>query len=438
MPPRYQPLNFMQNAAARLRSTMSPPIIKPAPLTVWGHVWRWTVALVIGVFASLMIIGLHVSTSSEEVPGFVRLDDRAMAIFITVDVIAGIIAFVCMGLRRKFPRTAGTISALTASLTAFGSIANMITLISVAARRQWREIVPISLLWIGSALVVEGYYFGKYLPGLSSSWVGVLSSTTGLVGIALAIGVAIGSRRETLANQRSQLMFLQETREAREQEARVAERARIAREMHDVLAHRISLVSLHSGALAYRTDLTPEQVRETAQLIRDNSHQALSELRQVLGVLRDPNSLDMDGPPDAPQPTLTMINSLIGDAQAAGASITLNVTPELAGQLDNLLDATSRNVYRVLQECLTNARKHAPAETVSVSMYRPADGPLTLEVANALPTTENEVPAVPGSGLGLVGMAERVRSSGGMLSSGKIGGLFFVFAEFPWIEKDDK
>ncbi len=95
-------------------------------------------------------------------------------------------------------------------------------------------------------------------------------------------------------------------------------------------------------------------------------------------------------------------------------------------------------MYRVLQECLTNARKHAPAETVSVSMYRPADGPLTLEVANALPTTENEVPAVPGSGLGLVGMAERVRSSGGMLSSGKIGGLFFVFAEFPWIEKDDK
>ena len=111
--------------------------------------------------------------------------------------------------------------------------------------------------------------------------------------------------------------------------ARMAERTRIAREMHDVLAHRISLLALHAGALEVRPDLPPEKVRETAELLRSTARQALEELRGVIGVLREEPG--QEPPPAAPQPTLSDIPRLVEETRRAGAKIDFEMRVEHAG-----------------------------------------------------------------------------------------------------------
>ena len=127
--------------------------------------------------------------------------------------------------------------------------------------------------------------------------------------------------------------------------------------MHDVLAHRLSLLSVHAGALEFRPDAPPEEIAEAAGVIRANAREALQELREVIGVLR----ADADGVVP-PQPTLDAIPSLIEESRAAGMKVRAQV--DAAGG-DVLL---GRTAYRVVQEGLTNARKHAPAAAVEVTV----------------------------------------------------------------------
>ena len=208
----------------------------------------------------------------------------------------------------------------------------------------------------------------------------------------------------------------------RVEQARIAERARIAREMHDVLAHRLSLVAMHAGVLAHRTDLGREEMANHAAVIRDNAENAVSELRGVLGVLRGGGTAVTE----PPQPTLAHLPTLIGEARLAGTPV------EAVGEmpdLDELPSATSRAAYRTIQECLTNARKHATGRPVLLGISgRPGIG-LVVELSNPL---TGAAPAVRGSGLGLVGLRERVDLLGGALSYGEDDGMFVVRIELPW------
>jgi signal transduction histidine kinase len=187
------------------------------------------------------------------------------------------------------------------------------------------------------------------------------------------------------------------------EQARGLERERIAREMHDVLAHRISLVTMHAGALAYRTDLSPEQVRETAGVIADKAHEALADLRAILGALRETE-------PMRPQPTLVDLDELVGEATQSGMQV----------QLENALadpravpERVGRTVYRIVQEALTNARKHAPGAPVSVGVSGDAGSGLTVTVSNGMTP---RAPVAGGAGLGLVGMRERAELIGATYS----------------------
>ena len=219
----------------------------------------------------------------------------------------------------------------------------------------------------------------------------------------------IGSRRELLASLRERAETTESEQAARLAQARTAERTRIAREMHDVLAHRISMVTMHAGALSYRDDLTPEQVRETAGIIQENSHQALAELRQVLGVLReDPGDAD----PERPQPSAVDLPALVDDARASG----MNVVSGRSGRCEAIPDLLGRTAYRVVQEGLTNARKHAPDTLVTVELSGGPDDGLTIAVRN--PIRIGAPLDVPGSGLGLVGLSERAALVGGRLQHG--------------------
>jgi signal transduction histidine kinase len=220
-------------------------------------------------------------------------------------------------------------------------------------------------------------------------------------------------------------------------DTRRAEREAIAREMHDVLAHRISLLSVHAGALVYRSrqhdagagpGLSTAEVGESARIICDNAHQALEELHDVLRVLRTD-----DGGTAPPQPRMADLRTLVGEARAAGQPV--EVHDGLDGPAaDALRPQLQRTAYRVVQEGLTNARKHAPGSRVAVRLGGTPGSALTVEVTNPVPG--QEIPArVPGTGAGLAGLAERVELDGGALEYDCMGGVFRLRARLPWMAR---
>jgi signal transduction histidine kinase len=212
------------------------------------------------------------------------------------------------------------------------------------------------------------------------------------------------------------------------EQARRAERTRIAREMHDVVAHRVSLMVLHAGALEVRPDLPPAEVARTAGLIRAAARQALEELRGVLGVLRD----EPETAPQAPQPTLTDIGRLVEDSRGAGANVELRMDVD---RPESAPASLGRDAYRIVQEALTNVNKHARGTATAVALSGgPGEG-LRVSVRNRLPLDPPPGSGLPGAGAGLVGLAERVSLSGGTLTHGPTPtGEFVVTAELGWAE----
>jgi signal transduction histidine kinase len=197
--------------------------------------------------------------------------------------------------------------------------------------------------------------------------------------------------------------------------------------MHDVLAHRISLLSLHAGALEFRPDAPPDEVARAAGVIRASAHQALEDLRAVIGVLRD----DPDGAqPERPQPTLADLEALVEESRAAGMRLGLawRLAPEAA-----VPDGLGRNAYRIVQEGLTNARKHASGSAVDVTVSgAPGEG-LQIEVRNRLPVGAVAGAPIPGTGTGIIGLAERASLAGGRLEHGRTdAGDYRLWAWLPW------
>ncbi|MFD7639178.1 sensor histidine kinase [Kitasatospora sp. NPDC059795] len=271
------------------------------------------------------------------------------------------------------------------------------------------------------ALLCAGLALVGNLAGVraASVWVGQrwLSTLTVLL-FGLVLGLWQGNRRrlvQTLAGQVEQLRV--ETR-LREDAARAAERSRIAAEMHDVLAHRLSLIALHTGVLATRGATLPGPVADRLAILRATSVEALTDLREVLGALHDPQA----APADAP--AVREVAALVADARDAGQQVALTVTGRAA-------DAPTTHrlaAYRIVQEALTNARKHADGSPVDVRVdYRP---PATLvEVTNGAGTAAT---VAVDSGYGLVGLRERVTALGGHLDAGPAGtGSWRLAARLP-------
>ncbi|HEX8006210.1 MAG TPA: histidine kinase, partial [Trebonia sp.] len=197
-------------------------------------------------------------------------------------------------------------------------------------------------------------------------------------------------------------------------EARTMERTRIAREMHDVLAHRLSLLATYAGAISYRPDAPPDQLSRAAEVIRSGAHQALEELREVITVLRDdqpgedPDAGDTGG---RPLPGYADLSRLVDESRAAGMRIEVS---NGAWDQETVPSALGRTVYRVVQEGLTNARKHAPGEEVRVVLSGAPGAALEIGIVNRIPA-QRAAPAPPGTGTGLIGLSERLALAGGRL-----------------------
>ncbi|GGV06152.1 two-component sensor histidine kinase [Actinomadura cremea] len=243
-----------------------------------------------------------------------------------------------------------------------------------------------------------------------------------LILLPLAVGYAMRVRRT------SRRELAEQERRHADAEAVLTERQRIARELHDVVAHHMSMIAIQAEAAPYKSDAVPDVTRQDLAEIRSTALDALNELRRILGVLRS-----ADGSDTAPQPSLERLDDLVAGARGAG----LDVTTRLAGDLGGLPSGVGLTAYRILQEALSNAMRHAPGSRVDVEAAR-ENGVLSISVVNGPPGDgRNPARFATGGGHGLVGMRERAAMLGGRLTAEPTSeGGFAVTATLPEQTKD--
>jgi signal transduction histidine kinase len=233
---------------------------------------------------------------------------------------------------------------------------------------------------------------------------------------ALALGLMVRIRRAQLAGLRDRTARLEIERDQRSRLATATERTRVAREMHDIVGHNLSVIITLADAGAYATDMAPERGKEALQLIGDTGRQALGELRRVLGVLRAAADGPPGGPELSPQPGIADIGALCAKVRAAG----LEVVYRTSGDVDALDGGVQLTVYRIVQEALTNTLKHADPGTRVHQAILVEDSRLTIRVQDTGPAIRSGPPNEEGHGL--VGMRERAALYGGTVSAGPTGG----------------
>jgi signal transduction histidine kinase len=341
--------------------------------------------------------------------------------YVVVDIACGTLACLSLWWRRRWALGVALACLVLGMFSSSATPAGLLALFSLAVRRPVRPTLLVTALWIPSVLV-----YGLYSP--TTDPLSVFLVVTPLVMAVTAWGMFIRARRQLLLTLRERALRAEADQRLHEDQARMAERTRIAREMHDVLAHRISLLALHAGALEVRPDLPPAKVRETAELLRSTARQALEELRTVIGVLR--SEPGQQPAPPAPQPTLSDIGRLVEETRAAGANIDFEMRVEHA---DAAPSGLGRDAFRIVQEALTNIGKHASGTATTVRVTGAPDTGLHVSVRNRKPLRAHAGPALPGSGAGLLGLQERVSLAGGTLVHGPDGsGDFVVDAELQW------
>ncbi len=335
-----------------------------------------------------------------------------------IDLVLGAVAFGLVFLRRRFPVTVAVATNVFAAFSSIAAGPSTLASVSLATRRSWPQVVGVGVLGFASALV-----FAEVNPTNQPEplWLTVILNAV-VVSAVMAWGMYIGSRRELLWTLRARAERAEAEQELRAAQSRLSERGRIAREMHDVLAHRISQISMRAGALGYRDDLTAEEMRADAAVIRETAHQALADLRAVLGVLRD----EAGEPLDAPQPTYADLSALVADARESGIRVTY-VDEVSADQ--PVPDAVGRTLYRIVQEGLTNAGKHARDADVRLEVRGAPEAGLDVVLTNPLGFGPSRT---PGAGLGLIGLAERAGLAGGRLEHGIEGREFVLRGWLPW------
>ncbi|SCE77882.1 Signal transduction histidine kinase [Micromonospora coriariae] len=339
-----------------------------------------------------------------------------------VDTVLGLVCCGLLWVRRRWPLG---LAVATVPLTMFSMAAAIPLLIlyfTVVVHR--RTAVAIAVTGVG---LVTNLVFSWLRPDPSMPYWATVSWGVVLSFAVLAWGMFVRARRQLIVSLRERAERAEAEQQLRVTQARHLERTRIAREMHDVLAHRISLLSLHAGALEFRPDAPADEVARAAGVIRGSAHAALQDLREVIGVLRAEGDGDA---PEPPQPTLADLPALIAESRAAGVRV--NVTDSV-GAAGDVPVALGRAAYRIVQEGLTNARKHAAGAAVTVDL---AGGPgtgLTVAISNRWPVGNPTGAQLPGAGTGLVGITERVTLAGGRLAYGRDdAGDFRLAAWLPW------
>ncbi|MGN7704198.1 sensor histidine kinase [Cellulosimicrobium sp. 22601] len=385
------------------------------PLVPW-----WTFAL-----AWLAVAALTVLATA----GIVGQDDPGAQP--AIDVAVAVLALAVLPLLwSRSPRNAPVLGALMlASLAAYSGAATPASTVATLQVARWypaRTAVPVAVAgFLGHA--VQALWRPEALP--LGWW---LLCDLAVHAALLGWGLYWQARAQLMWSLRDRARRAEAEQEHRVAEARAAERTRIAREMHDTLAHRLSLLAATAGALEYRPDADPAQIARAAGLVRAGVSSALGDLRDVVRVLRaDPDEVDGGAP--APQPTLDDVDRLVAEARAAGG----DVAYERSGSAD-VPRTVEVAAYRVAQEGLTNARRHAPGSPVVLRVTARAgevrvtvsDGGPRLVAVGGVGGARDA--AGEGTGTGLVGLRERVDLLGGTLDAGARDDGFVLDVRLPW------
>ncbi|WP_190080934.1 sensor histidine kinase [Streptomyces longisporoflavus] len=350
--------------------------------------------------------------------------------FAEADQVIGALACAAVWLRRRWPVGLAVAMLPVAVLSDTAGGAAAVALFTLAVHRPFRYVGWIGGLSIASMPFVYWMRPDAEMPYLVAVVIGVLVNAS-----VIGWGMFVRSRRQLLLSLRDRAIRAENEAALRAEQAQRLARESIAREMHDVLAHRLTLLSVHAGALEFRPDAPREEIVRAAGVIRESSHEALQDLREVIGVLRGGGGGAVGGvgagdgeASGRPQPTLAALETLAAESRDAGMKVALDL-----GVADpaTVPAAVGRTAYRIAQEGLTNARKHAPGAEVTVRVSgAPGEG-LTLSVRN--PPPPGDVPEVPGSGQGLIGLTERATLAGGRIEHGAAeDGGFRVEAWLPW------
>ncbi|MFC6085637.1 sensor histidine kinase [Sphaerisporangium aureirubrum] len=394
-----------------------------------------------------------------------RWDAEALPVpkwLFNLDQLSGALGCAALWLRRRHPVGLAVTLVAVSTFSELVAGAMLVALFTVAVHR------PPRITWAVYGLsLLAALSYSLLRPEPGASW--VLLMMMGVVAQSAAVGwgLFVHHRRRLMESLRERAVRAETEARLRAEQAQHHAREEIAREIHDVLGHRLSLLSVHAGALEYRPGAPPEDLARAAKVIRESAHQALQDLREVIGVLRAPVG-------ELPQPTLDDVRHLVAESGLAGMRVHLCEHTE-----GTVPGALGRTAYRIVQEALTNVRKHAPGAEVTVRLSGSPTGGLTVEIHNTPPAPGAGPPGTPDTpggtsvtasmpvvnspaaagtqrlylpgtagrtapasvmaapegsgGQGLIGLGERVELVGGRLEHGATGaGGWRVAAWLPW------
>ncbi|SEP48820.1 sensor histidine kinase [Amycolatopsis saalfeldensis] len=336
------------------------------------------------------------------------------------DLALGGLGCAALLVRRRWPAAlALVLAALSAVSLTVGGAAGVATFFA-AVHRRLRAVVWVAGLGVATSVVNTFTRQSPEVPWWAGTTIGVLATA-----VLVGLGRLVRARRQLLVSLAERARLVEEEHAGRLVEARRLERTRLAREMHDVLAHRMSLLSVHAGALEFNPAASEAEISRAAGIIRSGAHQMLIDLREVIGLLRE----DPAGDSGLRAPALDRVPELVTEARQAGTAVRLEI-PETAvlATISALVGCTA---YRIVQEGLTNARKHAPGRPVTVALGGAAGSGLRVVVRQPLPSAGAGLP-IPGAGTGLAGLTERAALAGGRLEHGPAGDEYLLRAWLPW------
>ncbi|MFG2309926.1 sensor histidine kinase [Streptomyces sp. NPDC048566] len=366
----------------------------------------------VGCFLLAVAVGMAAASTLADDPG----TPHALAV---ADQLLGGLACLAVWLRRRWPLGLAVALIPVGLVSTTSGGAGLVALFTLAVHRPFRYVA-----WIAGAEIALLPAYLLVRPDPDLSYPVALAVSALLTSAVVGWGMFVRSKRQLVLSLRDRARRAETEAELRAEQAQRLAREAIAREMHDVLAHRLTLLSVHAGALEFRPDAPREEVARAAGVVRESAHEALQDLREIIGVLRAADAEDAG----RPQPTLAALDGLVAESRSAGMKVALDSRVADAGAVPA---SVGRTAYRIVQEGLTNARKHAPGAEVAVSVLGAAGDGLTVSVAH--PAPPGEVPVVPGSGQGLIGLRERTSLAGGRIEHGAgPDGGFRVDAWLPW------
>ncbi len=373
-----------------------------------SHLLDAAVPLLVGV---IVLVGVGVRADASMRPLALALALPAAAVLV---------------LRRRAPTVTLVISgALVLALFGVDHAAGAIAVVAPAAalytlaltRGRVHLLVAVAAA-AGAVVVAELFLAGHHRHALTLQ----TAAHVALIAVPVLAAEALRNRRSYIRVLLERVELAERSREEEAQRRAEQERSRIARDLHDVVAHTLTTINVQAGVAAHLLDRDPSQGRAALEMIETASHEALDELRTILGVLRDPDDRSASL---QPAPDLAAVDTLIAQARDSGLEVSVDVDGDKPARVP---DAVQLAAYRILQESLTNARRHAPGAAARVRLaYR--DDRLRLAIENDATHKGN---GVGSAGVGILGMRERATALGGTLQADGSGAQFRVVAELPY------